>query len=96
MFEFVVGQTSPSSQRFQKNIAEVFWIWQKKKVGETPVRDLQLWADFDEECGDVEEGKQDESTVPYPEEGFGTPGGLMLMKVYHKILLQWRLITAQN
>ncbi len=85
MFEFIVGQTSPSSQRFRGNIAEIFWIWQKKRVGETPVRDLQLWADF-EEC-DFDEGTESsEATVPYPEEGFGTPGGLILLKVFDIVM----------
>ena len=71
-------------------MTEIFWIWQKKKVGETPLRDLQLWSFCEEEedgCSDstAEPNHDHQSTSDgyssYPEEGFGTPGGLPLLKV---------------
>ena len=71
-------------------MTEMFWIWQKKKVGETPLRDLQLWSFCEEEedgCSDsTAELNHDHQSAAdgyssYPEEGFGTPGGLLLLKV---------------
>lgn len=90
VFEFIVGQSSPSSVKYRNNMADIYWIWQKKKVGETPVRDLQMWSDdyCEEETGnkmaasDQESADQtNDSVVSYPEEGFGTPGGLPLLQV---------------
>lgn len=101
LFEFVVAQSSLSSQYHQKNIAEIYWIWEKKRVGETPVRDLQLWEEFDEEGCNVDEAHEEPSSdgVPYPEEGFGTPGGLPLLKVSKSAMrfcsFLWKVISVK-
>ena len=89
VFEFLVGQSSPSSQQYRGNIAEIFWVWQKRKVGDTPTRDLQQWQDIDEEGCHGDQSQEvtelvqssSSSVPPYPGEGFGTPGGLPILKV---------------
>ena len=94
VFEFLVGQSSPSSQQYRGNIAEIFWVWQKRKVGDTPTRDLQQWQDFDEEGCHGDQSQEvtelvqssSSSVPPYPGEGFGTPGGLPILKVIFIIM----------
>ena len=92
VFEFILGQSSEAYQQIYGNLAEVYWIWQKRKVGDTPTRNLQVWdceGDEGEHCSDDttgdskhEEGHHDDhESDSYPGEGFLTPGGLQVHKV---------------
>ena len=94
VFEFILGQNSEAYQQIYGNLAEVYWIWQKRKVGDTPTRNLQQWdcegdegeqyrddTTEDDTTGDSKHDEGHHESDSYPGEGFFTPGGLQVHKV---------------